>query len=253
MGAKLNLIGQRFGRLLVIAEAPNKGNRTQWLCKCDCGQEYIGRTDSLRAGKLTSCGCLRTETARINGKKVMKDLVGQRFGLLTVLSYAGSRRSHSSWKCQCECGNIVEVCSMELIRGDTISCGCLKSSYAERRIEQLLKEQCLYYKREYTFPDLLSENSIPLRFDFAVFDGAELSYLIEYDGEQHYSNKTDDIWKDTLAQRQSRDAKKNEYCLKHNIRLYRVPFYEKHSLTFTSLTDNKYLINRNLDKDQEDL
>lgn len=37
MPSKLNLTNQRFGRLLVIGEAPQRGERTHWLCRCDCG------------------------------------------------------------------------------------------------------------------------------------------------------------------------------------------------------------------------
>jgi hypothetical protein len=85
MPAKLNLINQKFGRLTVIEKAPNKGKRTQWKCLCECGNEYIGLTESLRSGTLQSCGCLRTETARLNGLKQLNDLSGKYFGKLTVI------------------------------------------------------------------------------------------------------------------------------------------------------------------------
>ncbi len=58
-----NLIGQRFGKLVVIAEAePNispKGyRRVQWLCECDCGNTCKVMDNSLKAGYTKSCGCL---------------------------------------------------------------------------------------------------------------------------------------------------------------------------------------------------
>lgn len=90
---------------------------------------------------------------------------------------------------------------MELKHGDTLSCGCLRSSFGEQQIEKILKEQNLSYKKEFVFSDLVSENGVPLRFDFAVFENNKLSYLIEYDGEQHYSNKTDKIWVDNFQNR----------------------------------------------------
>ena len=43
MPAKLNLIGEKYGRLTVIEKAPNKGKRTQWKCLCDCGKEKVSR------------------------------------------------------------------------------------------------------------------------------------------------------------------------------------------------------------------
>ena len=59
---KQNLLGQRFGRLVVIDEAPNSANSsTLWCCKCDCGNEMITRAANLKSGHVKSCGCFRRE------------------------------------------------------------------------------------------------------------------------------------------------------------------------------------------------
>ena len=60
---KKNLIGRRFGRLVVVAESPErKHGRKTWICRCDCGNETAVIDTSL--GKATnSCGCLRRERA----------------------------------------------------------------------------------------------------------------------------------------------------------------------------------------------
>ena len=55
---KLDLTGERYGRLTVVAPAPNIGKRTAWLCRCDCGKMATARTDHLRDGHVSSCGCL---------------------------------------------------------------------------------------------------------------------------------------------------------------------------------------------------
>ena len=54
---KLDLTGQRFGKLTVLAPAENVGPRTAWLCRCDCGNETVVTTLRLRDGRRTSCGC----------------------------------------------------------------------------------------------------------------------------------------------------------------------------------------------------
>lgn len=54
---KLNLTGQRYGKLLVLGPAENIGNRTAWRCRCDCGQETVVLTKRLREGHTASCGC----------------------------------------------------------------------------------------------------------------------------------------------------------------------------------------------------
>ena len=55
---KLDLIGQRYGKLTVLEAAENVGGRTAWRCRCDCGGEAVVRTSRLRTGHTASCGCL---------------------------------------------------------------------------------------------------------------------------------------------------------------------------------------------------
>ena len=53
-----NLIGQRYGKLVVVEQAPSKKQRTYWKCKCDCGNEVVVCARELSAGDTKSCGCL---------------------------------------------------------------------------------------------------------------------------------------------------------------------------------------------------
>lgn len=62
---RLNLIGRRFGRLIVI-KLTNTTGCSDWLCKCDCGNEVVITGNSLMTGNTASCGCLWKE--RINGE-----------------------------------------------------------------------------------------------------------------------------------------------------------------------------------------
>lgn len=65
-----DLIGQRFGRLVVIKRAENdKYNHIQFLCKCDCGNETIVNKYHLKNNNIKSCGCLRSETTSQRTKK----------------------------------------------------------------------------------------------------------------------------------------------------------------------------------------
>lgn len=60
---RLALAGQRFGRLLVLAEAADYAGMSQWRCRCDCGAEKVARGSSLTKGYTRSCGCLRREVS----------------------------------------------------------------------------------------------------------------------------------------------------------------------------------------------
>ena len=58
---KLDLAGQRFGKLTVLREDGKLGKCTAWLCKCDCGKEKRIRTNSLTSGVTKSCGMHQRE------------------------------------------------------------------------------------------------------------------------------------------------------------------------------------------------
>lgn len=65
MGKRLDLRGQRFGRLTVVSY--DHSNRDcYWNCKCDCGNTAIVRSAQLTRGKTRSCGCLQRESARLS-------------------------------------------------------------------------------------------------------------------------------------------------------------------------------------------
>jgi len=63
----------------------------------------------------------------------MKNLIGKTFGRLTVLERNGSNpRGYAQWLCSCECGNQVTVASINLLHGNTRSCGCLRHEINHR-------------------------------------------------------------------------------------------------------------------------
>lgn len=70
MSRILNLMGERYGRLVVIGEADRTAKgRAQWLCKCDCGKTSVAQAAYLRKGSTRSCGCLQLEQRVTNGKR----------------------------------------------------------------------------------------------------------------------------------------------------------------------------------------
>lgn len=116
----INLVGQRFGKLVVVSFAGYAKGRGQWNCKCDCGNDFVAHTSALRSGNTTSCRC-----------KV--DLTGQRFGQLVVTKFAHQEKGKNSyWECLCDCGNTTVVLSTNLTSGGTKSCGHIKSLIGQR-------------------------------------------------------------------------------------------------------------------------
>jgi hypothetical protein len=72
----IDITGQRFGRLTVVACAGRtKRGNTIWTCRCDCGNEKIVQASHLRSGSTTSCGCLRQEGYVNRGRKKIGVLI----------------------------------------------------------------------------------------------------------------------------------------------------------------------------------
>lgn len=63
MSKRLNLRGQRFGRLVAVRidKIVRPRGRTYWNCRCDCGEHKVICVDKLTSGNTRSCGCLRRD------------------------------------------------------------------------------------------------------------------------------------------------------------------------------------------------
>lgn len=219
--AKKEMIGKTFGNLLVLSEAPknpNYANRCiRYICRCVCGNIVEVNGGALRSGHTFSCGCSR------KGKDV-KDLTGQKFGMLTVIDLAFINKNHCAvWNCICDCGKTAQVSSHELLGNDTKSCGCIKKSLGEKIIEDVLKEMGLNYIPQFKFKNCKNIN--PLPFDFAILDNNNnLICLIEYQGDIHFITTGGWNTEQALKERQERDRIKKEYCLKNKIKLIEIPY-----------------------------
>lgn len=109
----------------------------------------------------------------------------------------------------------------------------MRASRGEIKIEDILKTAGLPFAEEYIFPDLISTNGRPLRFDFAVFDdNGDIDFLIEYQGIQHYEAKSKFGGYSGLRKQQFNDLKKREYCQKHGLTLVLVPYWDENRLNY---------------------
>ena len=61
----IDLSGQKYGRLTVLKRGMNDNSgKVRWICKCDCGNEKLLRSNDIRSGKIVSCGCYMKEVVR---------------------------------------------------------------------------------------------------------------------------------------------------------------------------------------------
>lgn len=235
-----NLIGKTFNNLTVI-EGPirrmcGQKNRIYWVCKCKCGNEIEVRGDQLKAGVTKSCGCLKVQRLIENNKKRQTlDLTNKRYGKLIAIKPTEKRSSDGRviWECKCDCGNIYYTDTHSLQLGRVQSCGCLKSK-GEFLISNILKENNIAFEQEKVFNTCKFENGYYAKFDFWINN----SYLIEYDGQQHfYSQSGKNTWntEENLKYVQLHDQYKNQWCKENNIPLIRIPYTHYNDLCLDDL------------------
>lgn len=68
-GKRLNLVGERFGKLVVLSTAPPKYGRSAFLCLCDCGAQKSICGSSLARGASRSCGCMTVHKGNAFAKR----------------------------------------------------------------------------------------------------------------------------------------------------------------------------------------
>lgn len=121
-----NLVGQRFGKLLIIALGNKRKGDICWLCYCECGNVKEVRAAALKHCKsgTKSCGCL-------NSTEI--DITGQKFGKLTAVKRTDRWGKSIVWLFACECGNEKELRKDNVFHiNGTRHCGCLlKKSQTE--------------------------------------------------------------------------------------------------------------------------
>ena len=67
MSKKIDLTGQRFGKMTVLQEAGRKNEEILWECACDCGNIKVVSGHSLKRGHTKSCGCSRIGLGATHG------------------------------------------------------------------------------------------------------------------------------------------------------------------------------------------
>jgi hypothetical protein len=89
---RVDLTGQKFGRLSVMEKiVPPKG-RTMFVCACDCGNQVTLNGNDLQSGNTVSCGCNRIEKAKLSNLKHGATINGK---------HTGAYRSWTTMKSRC--------------------------------------------------------------------------------------------------------------------------------------------------------
>ena len=123
-----NLSGQKIAEWEVLYPIDSHGVKTNnvttnqnYLCRCSCGKEEMLSRNTLIVEAKKSCGH-------------KYNLIGKKFGRLTVLTQdkKQSRQKNTKWICICDCGKFTSVSTTNLLNGRTVSCGC----YRDERVRE---------------------------------------------------------------------------------------------------------------------
>jgi hypothetical protein len=70
---RLQLTGQRFGRLTVVGFAYIKKGASYWDCICKCGNSKVALGSLLTSNQVKSCGCLAKDVNRDKASRMKRE------------------------------------------------------------------------------------------------------------------------------------------------------------------------------------
>lgn len=117
----INEIGNTYGNLKVIEQAPSINGRRYWKCQC----QICKRIEIISGTRL-----------RNNSKKCC-DNIKQHYGDLTIEEYAfTSKDRHIYYRCKCACGNKENIKGTLLFTGKQTKCSICSKSPAHNFIDE---------------------------------------------------------------------------------------------------------------------
>lgn len=153
---RIDLSGQRFGRLLVT-EFSHSTNSVHWKCRCDCGAELVRRGGDLlvreRRGQRQSCGC---ERPRDRGDGLIK--CGKCKNRRPADEFRRSADTSVGLHGHCrECQDVWRRSNV----------GLLRHNAAKRRVSQVMAT-----------PSWANRKKIAAIYDEAIFSGLTVDHIV---------------------------------------------------------------------------
>lgn len=124
-----DLIGIRFGKLVVIKLDHIGQYGKEYVCKCDCGNIKVIRGSTLTSGNITGCGCSigKSNIGKVCDKQALSR-IGEKYNNLLIIGIDSSklklRQRSYIMICKCDCGNITKQIYADIKKGKVVSCGC---------------------------------------------------------------------------------------------------------------------------------
>ena len=244
--------GMKVNKLTLLSK-----EGSSWICQCDCGnikeisREYRLKNELIGDVKdhVGSCGCIQKKVFKAANRKgtIETKYTDTTYSGLKILYKTDYIDNNRSQIVICECPKCKKPFSTTF-RSTKTNCGCTRG-VEPLSIEDSIKKYNYKSKEEIKIHDILTENKIPfchdkkfqdcidrayLPFDFFIKN----SYIVEYDGEQHF--KRTNFFNFDLTRKH--DLMKNQYCFNNNIPLIRIPYDAKYTLDDLKLETTRFLL-----------
>lgn len=200
-------------------------------CRClDCG--YIWKTlPKVISSNRSGCPVCGKKKAILGETKTESQFKQELASINPNIEVLGDYiNTHTKILCRCKIdGNKWYAYPANLLN-KSAGCPMCTTSLGEYKLLLTLQKMNINYVHQYTIPDLKRVNR--LRFDAFCKDK---NVAFEYNGEQHYrpvdfANKGEKWANEQFALVQERDAIKKAYCVKNNICLIIIPYWEKDNM-----------------------
>ncbi len=111
------MIGNKFGKWLVVKEAEKRRGVKYYECQCECGTVKDVEGSMLRAGRSQQCSACQY--------KMLYDpnrMIGKKFGKWTIVKFIDVHRRLQRFECKCDCGSVGIHCAADLRSGKSEQC-----------------------------------------------------------------------------------------------------------------------------------
>lgn len=220
-------------KVIVLSTYSGTENPIKFQCECGNIDEKSARLlvkypycRKCKSNKLKTTEEFKKEMSKINPYII---ITGEYINAETKINYI------------CECGNTHSSQPSLLLQGHR--CGHCAMSKPETDVVRILEDNDILYIHDYKFSDCKYKNE--LKFDFRLED---YGWIIEIDGKHHYEPvQFNGIDIDRATSRHKYTVKmdniKNKYCVKNDIKLLRIPYWD-----FDKLDEiiSKYILNKEL-------
>ena len=191
----------------------NNNSNLKW--KCDKDHIWYASANKIKTAKTWCPECNGSKKKTI---EEMHNIAESKNGKCLSNKYLGAHHK-LLWECE---KKHQWLASYHAVKTSNSWCPICSDSKGEKLIRMFLEKNNINFIRQKKFNDCRNKNKLP--FDFYL---PTENILIEYDGIMHYKPIEYFGGNDGLLLRKKLDLIKNNYCKINNIKLIRIPYFEK--------------------------